>query len=132
MGHGDEVRSVVDDEVGLHVENGVEVGVVLLIALEFLSINFQTEFLAESGCHRIIGGQGVAASEPNLGSGVGEGDCQHSGLGLGVEGHSDLQTSEGLLLPELLVDLLDHGHVFVRPVETHASFLDEFVHLNSP
>ena len=132
VGHGDQVGTVVDDEIGLHVEDGVEIRVVFLVALEFLCVDLESELLAECGCDGVVGGKGIAAGEPDLRSRISEGDGEHPGLGLGVEGHSDLKTGQRLLLPESFIDLLDDRHVVVGPVEPETSFLHEFVHFNSP
>ena len=121
--HGDEVRAVVYDEIGRHVQNGVEIVVVLLLRLPFLGVDVEAVLLPERHGDGVVGGQRVAAREPDLRSGIRQRDRQHPGLGLGVQSHADLQAGEGLLVHEALAYVHEDGHVVLGPVEPEGPFL---------
>ena len=123
MDHGDEVRAVVDDEIGRHVQDGVEIIVVLLLRLPFLGVDVEAVLLSERHGDGVVSGQGVAAREPDLRSGIRQRDSQHPGLGLGVQSHADFQTGEGLLVHEALAYVHEDGHVVLGPVEPEGPFL---------
>ena len=117
MEHRDEVRAVIDDEIGIHVEDGVEIAVVFFLRLPLLRIDVEPVLVAERLSDGIVGREGVAAGETDVRSRIGKRDGEHSGLGLGMKGHSDLETGQGLFLDEVLSDLLKNGHMGLDPMQ---------------
>ncbi len=129
--HGDEVRAVVDDEVRPHVQDGVEVGIVLLVALPLLGVRLQSIVLPERQRHRVIRREGIAGGQPHLGPRFLERQGQHAGLGLHVERHPDLQAFQGLLPGQSFANVRQHAHVRPRPFQPPYALLQQIVQWNT-
>ncbi|MPN20411.1 hypothetical protein SDC9_167790 [bioreactor metagenome] len=113
----------------MHIQDCVQIAIVLVLALPFLGVDLKTVFCPQRFRHRIIRGQGVAACEPDLGPSLCESDGQHPGLGLRVKGHAHLQTLEGFLLRESFPYLHERRHMLLGPVQLCQSLPRQLVHL---
>ncbi len=99
----DQVAPVVHDQVGAALQ-GLRQQVLIprhVHPVDPIGVHPQ---LGHGGGHVVLGGQGVAAGEMDVGAPLPEDQTQVGGLGLQVDGDGDGQPLKGLLPAEALLD----------------------------
>ena len=124
----DEVRPVVNDELGLQIEDLVQVVIVLFARLPFLRVHLEAVRFGEGRRNAVVRRQGIAGCQAHLRARLLQGEGEDSRLRLHVEGHPDPEAPEGLLLLELVSNRAEHGHVIPRPFDPAGAPLGEFGH----
>ena len=73
--------------------------------------------VGHGGGYVVLGGQGVAAGEVDLGAPLPEDQAQIGGLGLQMDRDGDGQPGEGLFLAEPLLNSAEGGHEIPHPLD---------------
>src|SRR5207249_3533357 len=113
-----EVRAVVHHEVRLQIEDLVQARIVLLVRLPFLRIDVEAMHLCEGRRDAVVGGEGIARREPDLGPGLLEREGEDARLRFDMERHADPQTAQALLLLQLVPDRREDRHVVAGPLDS--------------
>ena len=115
--HRDEIGAVVHGQVGLHIEDGVDVPVVGLGVLPLDRVDGNGVVFHEVGGHVVLRAQGVRRAEPHLGPPRLERFHQACRLRRDVEAGPQAKPPEGLFLREAFADERQHRHAPVGPLD---------------
>ena len=112
-----QVGAVVHRYHGRVVEGGVDVAIVGIVVLALDGVGGDAVFLHQGGGGFVLGGQGVAGAQHQVGAAGFEGDGQVGGFGGDVQAGGHADAGQGLLAAEALGNGVDDGHFPAGPAD---------------
>jgi hypothetical protein len=121
--HGDQVHAVIHGDVGLDVEDAVQVAVVLLHRLALDGVDRHFVVGDQRGGDVILGAQRVAGGQGDFGAAGQQNAHQVGRLGRHMHGCCHADAFEGLFDFEALLDEVEHGHFLGCPLHAETPAL---------
>ena len=116
-----EIASVVHGQLRVRVQDGVDVAVVLLVALAFDSKGGNTFVDDEASCDVVLGRKGVRCAREHRRPAGFQGLQEIRRLGRDVQAHPDDDARQRAFAREPLADRSEHGHLTIGPGDPEPS-----------